>query len=113
MKSQKRDRIVAAVTVNVVLLLVILVGVMVYQLVTIFVLNKNKDEIEKEYSSIVSQIESMESVIETITDCQDRQELLDYILDNWDIYGSYFTNGGSTSSVTVEYDEAYIRSVED
>ena len=64
MTSQKRDRLVAAVTVNIVLLLVILVAVMVYQLVTIFVLNKNKTDLEEEVSQIVENTENMEQDIE-------------------------------------------------
>lgn len=64
MTSQKRDRLIAAVTVNVVLLLVILVAVMVYQLVTIFVLDKKKTDLEQEITQIEENTENMERDID-------------------------------------------------
>lgn len=63
MTSQKRGRVVAAATVSIVLLLVILVAVMVYQLVTIFVLNKNRTDLEEEVSQIIESTENMEQDI--------------------------------------------------
>ena len=63
MTSQKRGRVVAAATVSIVLLLVILVAVMVYQLVTIFVLNKNRTDLEEEVSQTIESTENMEQDI--------------------------------------------------
>ena len=59
MTSQKRNRLAAAVTVNVVILLVVLVAVMVYQLVTIFILKDRKNEIEEQITDYYREIESM------------------------------------------------------
>lgn len=64
MSSQKRNRLIAAATVNVVLLLFILVGIMVYQLVTIFVLNKNKTDIEEQITYYSERIDTMSEDIE-------------------------------------------------
>lgn len=58
MNTQKRNRIVAAVTVNVVLLLVILVAVMVYQIITISVLSNRREELQQEISSIIDATDS-------------------------------------------------------
>ena len=59
MTSQKRNRLAAAVTVNVVILLVVLVAVMVYQLVTIFILKDRKNELEEQITDYYQEIESM------------------------------------------------------
>ena len=64
MTSQKRNRLIAAATVNAVLLLLILVGIMVYQLVTIFVLNKNNTDLENQISQTNGNIENMKNDIE-------------------------------------------------
>ncbi len=60
MNTQKRNRIVAAVTVNVVLLLVILVAVMIYQIITISVLSNRREELQQEISSIIAEKDSAE-----------------------------------------------------
>ena len=82
MTSQKRDRLVAAVTVNVVLLLVILVAVMVYQLVTIFVLKDDETNYQEEISQITEIRENMEYDIKYY---QTDQGLMDLIMK----YGLY------------------------
>ena len=45
MTDEKRNRIVAAVTVNVILLIVILAAVVVYQIIQITVVKRNKQDI--------------------------------------------------------------------
>ncbi len=64
MNTQKRNRIVAAVTVNVVLLLVILVAVMIYQIITISVLSNRREELQQEISSIIAEKDSAEDRLE-------------------------------------------------
>ena len=82
MTPQKRGRFVAAITVNIVLLLVILVAVMVYQLVTIFVLKDKKSGIEDDITQLTEKIETMEHDIEYY---QSRDGILDLLVE----YGLY------------------------
>ena len=46
MTDEKRNRIIAAVTVNVILLIAILAAVVVYQIVQITVIKRNRDKIK-------------------------------------------------------------------
>lgn len=58
MSEQKRNKIVAAVTVNVILLIVILASVVIYQIVQISIINRRKYEIEQEikyYEQLIQQ----------------------------------------------------------
>ena len=82
MTPQKRGRLVAAITVNIVLLLVILVAVMIYQLVTIFVLKDKKDDIEDKIAQLTEETETMEHDIEYY---QTEQGILDLLVE----YGLY------------------------
>ena len=82
MTSQKRNRIAAAVTVNVVLLLVLLVAVMVYQLVTIFILKDRRNELEEQITEYYQEIENMSDDIDYY---RTRDGLNDLIIE----YGLY------------------------
>ncbi|MCD8373418.1 MAG: hypothetical protein LUD27_08995 [Clostridia bacterium] len=64
MNTRKRNRIMAAITVTVVLLLVVLVAVMIYQIVEICVLNKRRNELKEQIEDYQQQIEDTEDLID-------------------------------------------------
>ena len=70
MTQQKRNRLVAAGTVSVVLLLVVLVAIMIYQLVVIVQLRNRRQE-------LIDEIEK------NSTELENYEDLLDYY-DNYD-----------------------------
>lgn len=74
MDTQKRNRLVAAGTVTVVLLLVVLVAIMIYQLVVIVQLRDRRDQLKEEIEDINQQIEDTEVNI-------DYYENLDHLFD--------------------------------
>lgn len=53
MNNEKRNRIVAAVTVNVILLIAILAAVVVYQIINITIVKRNRD-------NLITQIKQLE-----------------------------------------------------
>jgi cell division protein FtsI/penicillin-binding protein 2 len=55
--EQKRNRIVAAFTVNAVLLIVIIFAVIIYQIVEISILSTRKKELTEEYNRLSQQYE--------------------------------------------------------
>lgn len=79
MNPHKRNRLIAAAVVNIVLLLVILVAIMIYQIVEICVLDKRRDELK-------SQIEQYQENIKDEEDIQGLQELIDYYTDGEGFY---------------------------
>lgn len=64
MNTEKRNRIMAAVTVVSVLLIVILAAILVYQMITMSVLDARRKQLREEYESIVAQKEDCESWLE-------------------------------------------------
>ena len=56
MNIQKRNRLIAAGTVTIVLLLVVLVAIMIYQLVVIVDLNKRKNELKEQIAEYYDSI---------------------------------------------------------
>lgn len=66
MNEEKKNRIVAAVTVASVILVVVLVAVVIYQIVDICLLQARKKQLESEYYEILRQIEESEDLIEKI-----------------------------------------------
>lgn len=55
MNNEKRNRIMAAVTVASVLLIVIIVAILIYQICEICILSSRKKEMEKEYQTILEE----------------------------------------------------------
>jgi F0F1-type ATP synthase membrane subunit b/b' len=64
MTESKRNRIVAAVTVNIVVLVVVLVAVIIYQLVCISVLTERRRQIENEIKNYQLLTEQAEKDLE-------------------------------------------------
>lgn len=85
MKDQKRERIAAAVTVNVILLIVILAAVVIYQLITLSVMSKKRDALEAEIARYEQLIRQGNDDLEFL---QSEQNLLELALQ----YGYKFPN---------------------
>ncbi|MGN0818282.1 MAG: hypothetical protein ACI4L9_04865 [Candidatus Coproplasma sp.] len=66
MNEEKKNRIVAAVTVASVMLVVVLVAVVIYQIVDISMLQARKRQLVNEYEEILQQIEDSEDLIDKI-----------------------------------------------
>ena len=64
MEELKKTRVAAAITVNVIILAVILVAVLVYQLVNIIGMSRQRDRLKQEISSMQQQIENKEKDLE-------------------------------------------------
>ena len=64
MNESKRNKLVAAVTVNVIILIAVLVAVVVYQLIDICVLTNRRDKLKAEVKSIESEIDDMGKTLE-------------------------------------------------
>lgn len=64
MNVQKRNRLIAAGTVTVVLLLVVLVAILIYQLVAIVNLNNRKQQLQEEYEQLIEDIDQGRNDIE-------------------------------------------------
>lgn len=74
MTEEKRNRLIAALTVNAILLVVILVAVCIYQLVAIVNLNNIKKEVQSQITAYETAIEKNEKTLEYY---QSREGLLD------------------------------------
>ena len=66
MEEEKRKRIAAAITVNAILLLFIIVGVLIYQVVAISVLTARKKELNKELSEVRKKYEYAEDILDRL-----------------------------------------------
>ncbi len=64
MNQQKRNRLVAAGTVSVVLLLVVLVAIMIYQLVVIVQLRNRRQELIDEIEKNSTELENYENLLD-------------------------------------------------
>ena len=64
MGEEKRNRITAAITVNAILLVFIILAVLIAQIVQISVLSRRKKELLDEYYSLVQQLEEKQDVVE-------------------------------------------------
>lgn len=74
MTEEKRNRLIAAVTVNVILLIVILAAVCIYQIVSIVNLNNVKNDVQAKISAYQTATEKNERTLEYY---QSREGLLD------------------------------------
>ena len=64
--EEKRNRITAAITVNAIILIFIIVAVILYQVVTISLLKKRKHELYEELFTIRRQYEGAEDILERL-----------------------------------------------
>ena len=77
MTEEKRNRLIAAVTVNVIFLVVVLAAVIIYQLAEIVIFNARKNELKREIERYEQLIEQGETDLEYL---QSEQYLLDLAL---------------------------------
>lgn len=64
MTDEKRNRIIAAVTVNVILLIAILVAVVIYQIVQIKIVDRNRKDIIKQIEYLREQTNMNEETLD-------------------------------------------------
>ena len=76
MTEEKRNRIVAAVTVNIILLIVILVAVLIYQMVVITKLRAKRQQILDEIKHYEQLIEESEDYFERLQSDEHLRDLL-------------------------------------
>ncbi|MDE5942579.1 MAG: hypothetical protein K2H30_00020 [Clostridia bacterium] len=64
MNESKRNKLVAAITVNVVILIAVLVAVVIYQIVTISVMSARRDKLAAEKAELEKKIETTQDTLE-------------------------------------------------
>ena len=84
MKEEKHNRVVAAITVNAVLLVFILVAIIIAQIVQISVLNRRKEELQTTYAALLVEKESAQTIEQKLdADEKFKNWLVEYI----NVYG--------------------------
>lgn len=84
MKEEKHNRVVAAITVNAVLLVFILVAIIIAQIVQISVLNRRKEELQTTYAALQVEKESAQTIEQKLdVDEKFKNWLVEYI----NVYG--------------------------
>ena len=76
MSEEKRNKIIAAVTVNAVLLVVIIIAVIIAQIVHISVLNNRKTQLTNQYNQLVEQLKTTEDTLEYLMLHEDYVKLI-------------------------------------
>jgi predicted PurR-regulated permease PerM len=69
--EEKRNRIIAAITINAVLLIVIIFAVIIYQIVEISVLSAKRKALLEEYAATMQELEESEDWLEQFNLKQD------------------------------------------
>ena len=64
MTEEKRNRILAAVTVNVILLIAILAAVIIYQIIEIKIVSRNREEIIKKIEYLHNETDKTENTLD-------------------------------------------------
>ena len=59
MNEEKRNRIIAAITVNVILLIAILAAVIIYQIISMVILDRKRESLKAEYNNAWEKTESL------------------------------------------------------
>ncbi len=77
MSEEKRNKIIAAVTVNAIILIFIIVAVIIYQLVTISALNNRKKDLYEELYRIEQKYEDAEDILERLQNDEEYREVLE------------------------------------
>lgn len=84
MKEEKRNKITAAITVNAVLFVFILVAIIIAQIVQISILNRRKKELQETYYELTQQLHENESLYDRITTDDNYYR---FVLEYIDVYG--------------------------
>lgn len=64
MGEEKRNKVVAAITINAILLIFIILAVLIAQIVQIGVLSRRKNALKNEYNTLVNERENLEDFID-------------------------------------------------
>ena len=84
MTDEKRNRIIAAVTVNVILLIAILAAVVIYQIIQIRIVSRNKNDMISRIERLRSETQKEE---DTLDYWQSREGLEDLAYEYGFVYG--------------------------
>ncbi len=76
MNEEKRNRIMAAIAVNAVILVFIIVAVIIYQIVQICVLSARKKELMEQYNDLAVQLEEDSDYLERLETDEDFREII-------------------------------------
>lgn len=85
MGEEKRNKIVAAITVNAIMLIFIILAVLIAQIVQISVLKRRRDQLKSELRALVAKYETTEDILE---DLEVRGEIYQNII-KWQQQGLY------------------------
>ena len=77
MGDEKRNRIVAAVTINAVILILIIVAVIIYQVVTLSNLNKRKQDLYEQLYSLEQRYEQAEWTLDQLLNNKEYRDLVE------------------------------------
>ena len=86
MREEKRNRIIAAIVVNAILFVFILLGVVIAQWVTIGYQTRRKNELMKDYNETVATLHEMEGIRDSL---EEKDE--DFILTFYEMTDHYQT----------------------
>lgn len=84
MKEEKRNKITAAITVNAVLFVFILVAILIAQIVQISVLNRRKQDLLSRYNILVEKRDEAETLEEKL---EAEEEYADWFFQYVDVWG--------------------------
>ena len=76
MNEEKRNRLIAAIVVNAVILVFIIVSVIIYQIVQICVLSARKKELMEQYSALAAELEEDNSFLSRLETDEEFREII-------------------------------------
>ena len=81
MEGEKRNRIVAAVVINAIILIAIIIAVIIYQLVTISSLNSRKNDLFTELNGLKTEVGSLEDFLYKYNNDEHYKLVVDKVVD--------------------------------
>lgn len=76
MNEEKRNRLIAAIVVNAVIFVFIIVSVIIYQIVQICVLSARKKELMEQYSALAAELEDDNSFLSRLETDEEFREII-------------------------------------
>lgn len=76
MNEEKRNRLIAAIVVNAVIFVFIIVSVIIYQIVQICVLSARKKELMEQYSALAAELEEDNSFLSRLETDEEFREII-------------------------------------
>ena len=87
MEGEKRNRIVAAVVINAIILIAIIIAVIIYQLVTISSLNSRKDDLLTQLNTLKTEVGTLEDFLDKYNNDEHYKLVVDKVVDQLFEYG--------------------------